>query len=180
MSNRIRVATALATCGVVTAAVLYGDTPDTYAATSECTGVRPAHSMPLQRVLDHIDRLTATRRHSAVYTGLSLDEDKDVVDVWRIPSAAFDADVCDAVEKGVTVRLHDTDVNRRTLDALADRIGEDMHRFDATFELREVAVDERGWVSVGVDSLERAEPVLEKTFGAAHLKVEEVPQAELL
>ncbi|MFE4963571.1 hypothetical protein [Streptomyces sp. NPDC056660] len=66
-----------------------------------------------------------------------------------IPSAAFDDEVCGAALKGVTLGLHDTDVNRKTLDALADRISDDMKRWDGTFEMREVGVDERGAVLSG-------------------------------
>jgi hypothetical protein len=72
-------------------------------------------------------------------------------DVRRMPSAAFDDEVCGAAVPGVTVRLHDTDVSGRTLDALSDRFGDDMHRWDGTFDLLEAAADERGFVFIGVD-----------------------------
>ncbi|MET7353450.1 hypothetical protein [Streptomyces mirabilis] len=61
-------------------------------------------------------------RYAAVYTGLSVDEEDRAMDVYRMPSASFDADLCGAAEKGVTVRLHDTDANRTDLEALADRM----------------------------------------------------------
>ncbi|MFE6335078.1 DUF6281 family protein [Streptomyces sp. NPDC057798] len=157
------------------------------AATDECVGTRPAPTAsgtddtpdetPLYRTLDHIDRL-AGKRYAGSFTGLSLDEDDSEADLYRIPSAAFDKAVCDAAEQGVTVRIHDTDVNREDLDALAARISEDMSRWDGTFELREVAVDERGWVHVGVDEPGTAEPLIKDAFGAEHIKVVHVAQAE--
>lgn len=161
----------------------------------QCVGTRPHGSLPgypgaeegspdntpLYRVLAHIDELAAGR-HSAVFTGLSVDEEHETAHVWRIPSAAFDADVCGAAEKGVTVRLYDTDVSRGDLDALAARISDDIDRWDGTFQMREVGVDERGFVRVGVDDPDRAEPVIKKAYGKElgerHLKVEHVGQAE--
>ncbi|MFD3837644.1 hypothetical protein ACFWWC_15450 [Streptomyces sp. NPDC058642] len=77
----------------------------------------------------------------------------------------------------MTLRLHSTDVDRRTLDALADRISEDMYRWDGTFQLREVGVDERGFVHVGVDDPKKAEPLVEKEFGPRYIQVEHVEQA---
>jgi hypothetical protein len=55
-----------------------------------------------------------------------------------------------------------------------------MSRWDGTFELREVAVDERGWVSVGVDDPETAEPLVHDAFGAEHIEVVHVEQAHLV
>ena len=150
----------------------------------KCVGSRPGPSgsdgespddTPLYRTLDRIDRLAAGR-HSAVYTGMSVDEAHNAADVWRIPSAAFDADVCEAAEKGVTVRLHAADANRKDLDALADRIADDMKRWDGTFDMREVGVDERGFVLVGVDDPKKAEPLIEEEFGPRYIKVEHVEQ----
>lgn len=156
------------------------------ATDKSCVGTRPAptagdavHYTPLDRTVDHLGKLTSGR-HTAVYTGLSVDDDDNAADVWRIPSAAFDTAACAAAEKGVTVRLHSTDVNRKDLNALADRISEDMSRWDGAFQLREVGVDESGFVFVGVDDPERAEPILEDTFGVRYIRVEHVEQAHTL
>ncbi|MBK3569696.1 hypothetical protein [Streptomyces sp. MBT62] len=160
----------------------------------ECVGTRPVDSLPhaydddsplepLERVVARVDKLADADRYAAVYTGLSLDEDSKSVDVWRVPSAAFDTEVCGSVVKGVTVRLHGTDVDRRTLDALADRLGDDMRRWDGTFQMREVGVDERGFVLVGVDDPDTARPIVEKAYGAEnarYIKVEHVDQASAL
>ncbi|WAZ23342.1 hypothetical protein STRCI_004679 [Streptomyces cinnabarinus] len=199
--NRVRIgAAAVATAGVVTGAGLWinalgtGHADDdgdrgTVAAqpkASRCVGAKAATTAvdnpdetPLDRLLDDIDRLGRNRfAHS--FTGLSVDEDHKAADLYRIPSASFDDAVCDAAEKGVTVRIHDTDASRTDLDALADRISEDMNRWDGTFQLRQVGVDERGWVSVGVDDPGTAEPVLHDTFGhERHLRVVHVEQAHL-
>ncbi|MFI6405109.1 hypothetical protein [Streptomyces sp. NPDC050548] len=155
-----------------------------------CVGTRPLDSLPagedgspLERVIARIDKLADAKRYSAVYTGLSLDADTQSVDVWRVPSAAFDAEVCGSVVKGATVRLHGADADRKTLDALSDRIGDDMKRWDGTFEMREVGVDERGFVRVGVDDPDTARAILEKAYGAEnspYIKVEHVNQASTL
>ncbi|MDV9169664.1 hypothetical protein R6V09_05875 [Streptomyces sp. W16] len=159
-----------------------------------CVGTRPVDSLPsayddnsplepLERVVARIDKLAHADRYAAVYTGLSLDEDSKSVDVWRVPSAAFDAEVCGSVVKGVTVRLHDADLDRKTLDALSERVGDDMSRWDGTFRMREVGVDERGFVRVGVDDPDKAEPIIKKAYGAKnapYIKVEYVDQASTL
>lgn len=182
MKNRIRVGTAVvATVGVVTAAALWTDALETgetdgglnaaaLPKTSECVGTKAGKAgndhpddSPLYRLLDHIDRLGA-KRYAHSFTGLSVDQDDNAADLYRIPSAAFDVAVCAAAEKGVTVRLHDTDANRKDLDALADQVSEDMNRWDGTFQLREVGVDEQGWVHVGVDDPDIAEPIIHETF----------------
>ncbi|MFF7450670.1 MULTISPECIES: hypothetical protein [unclassified Streptomyces] len=151
---------------------------------SECVGSRPGppeskdtdapEDTPLERTLARIDQLAAGE-HSAVYTGMGVDEDENAADIWRIPSGAFDKAACDAAENGVTLRLHAADADRRTLDALADRISEDMTRWDGTFQLREVGVDERGFVRIGVDDPKTAEPLVKKEFGDRYLRVEHVP-----
>jgi hypothetical protein len=137
-----------------------------------------AGDTPLNRTLARIDEL-ALGRHADVYTGLAIDEDANVADVWRIPSAAFDRAVCAAAEKGVEVRLHDADANRRDLDALAERIGEDMGRWDGTFEMREVGVNEHGYVEVGVDDPGTAAPLIADAFGTEHIEVVHVDEAHL-
>ncbi len=200
--HRTWIAAGLATAGVVVAAGLYIDELETghtdggsrvgpaeikAAATDrKCVGTRPAPTdgdslpdTPLDRTLVHLDKLTAGR-HAALYTGLSVDDDDNAADVWRIPSTAFDTAACAAAEKGVTVRLHSTDVNREDLTALAERIGEGMNRWEGTFALREVSVDERGYVAVGVDDPDKARPVLEREFGERYLKVEYAEQAYLV
>lgn len=155
----------------------------------QCVGTRPVGGLPgfpgaeggtddtpLYRTLAYID-LDARPRHTAVYTGLSVDESHNTLKIWRIPSADFDADICGAAEKGVRIRLYDTDVTRKHLDALADRISEDMNRWEGTFQMREVGVDERGFVHVGVDDPKKAEPLIEEEFGPRYIKVEHVEQA---
>lgn len=155
---------------------------------TRCVGTAPVDSLPeaddgtpLERVVTHIDKLAHSGRWSDVFTGLAVDADHHATDVWRIPSAAFDDEVCGSAVKGVTVRLHDTRVGRRTLDALADRIGDDMRRWDGTFEMREVGPDERGFVRVGVDRPDRAGPIIEKAYGernSRYIRVEYAEQAE--
>ncbi|WP_043455801.1 hypothetical protein [Streptomyces fulvoviolaceus] len=155
----------------------------------QCVGTQPLDTLPgfpdaeggtddtpFYRTLAYID-LDARPRHAAVYTGLSVDEPHDTLKIWRIPSAEFDADVCGAAEKGVKIRLYDTDVTRTHLDGLADRISEDMNRWDGTFAMREVGVDERGFVHVGVDDPKKAEPLIEEEFGPRYIKVDHVEQA---
>ncbi|MET7476720.1 hypothetical protein ABZT17_20425 [Streptomyces sp. NPDC005648] len=156
----------------------------------ECAGHRPVGSLPavddgspLERVLAHIDKLAQRERYATVFTGLSIDEDRQIANVWRVPSDAFDADVCGSAVKGVTVRLYSTDVDRKTLDALSDRIADDMRRWDGTFQMRQVGVDERGFVLVGVDHPDKARPIIEKAYGKAdsgYIKVVYVDQAEAL
>lgn len=162
------------------------------APTEECVGTHPAPTAsdtgegrgddpddtPLYRTVDLIDRLAA-KRYAHSFTGLSVDQDDNAADLYRVPSAAFDEAVCDGAEKGVTVRIHDTDANRKDLDALAERITDDMKRWDGTFQLREVGVDERGWVHVGVDDPGTAEPLVHDAFGTEHIKVVHVEQAHL-
>ncbi|MDG5801539.1 hypothetical protein P9869_02430 [Streptomyces ossamyceticus] len=156
-----------------------------------CHGTRPEGSLPdlglpddtpLQRTLNHVDKI-AYGRYAEKFTSMAVDEEGSSADVYRIPSASFDAAVCGIAEKGVTLRLHDTDINEEGLTAIVDRISEDMGRWDGTFQLREVGHDGRGHVSIGVDDPETAEPILRKAFGeriAKYLRVEYTPQAELL
>ncbi|MFF9772857.1 hypothetical protein ACF1HJ_04125 [Streptomyces sp. NPDC013978] len=158
-----------------------------------CHGTQPQGSLaghardgfpedtPLDRTLSYVDELV-TGRHASIYTGMVLDEDATSLDVYRIPSAPFDTAVCDAAEKGVTVRLHDRDINEKDLNVLLDRVTEDMSRWDGTFALREVGLDGTGFVEVGVDDPETAEPILHEAYGernAKYLRVEYAPQAHL-
>ncbi|MCX5332290.1 hypothetical protein [Streptomyces sp. NBC_00140] len=202
MTNLRWIAAAVAIAGVVVGAALYIDELETghtdgglldapresasvrkasAPAEDRCVGTVPAppdadpEETPLDRTLARVDKLAAGE-HAAVYTGMGVDEDKNAADIWRIPSDAFDTAVCDAAEKGVKLRLHSADVDRRTLDALAERVSEDMNRWDGTFQLREVGVDERGFVHVGVDDPKKAEPLVEKEFGPRYIKVEHVGQ----
>ncbi|MFG2782844.1 hypothetical protein ACGFY7_34045 [Streptomyces prunicolor] len=209
MRNRSWIVAAVATAGVVLGAALYahelesGHADVDVAATrvskvskvskvsapGRCVGTRPVGSLPIRddnspmyRLAGHIDAL-AVGAYAAVYTGLSVDDRTQTLDVWRIPSARFDAAVCGAALKGVTVRLHDSDVSRKSLDKLSDRIGDDMKRWDGTFRMREAGVNERGFVRVGVDDPDKAEPIIKKAYGAKnapYIKVEYVDQASAL
>ncbi|QFR02787.1 hypothetical protein F9278_24945 [Streptomyces phaeolivaceus] len=188
---------AAATAAVLALGCLQGSTADAQAvgevsAPSEtCHGTRPkggpaGHDSPaetpLERTVLYVDKL-ATGRHAAIYTGLVLDEDAVSVDIYRIPSAPFDKAVCEAAEKGVTVRLHDPDINERGLNALLDLISEDMNRWDGTFTLREAGLDGTGFIEIGVDDPDKAEPVLREALGprnAKYLRVQYAPQAHLL
>ena len=204
-SNRTWIASAGATAALVVAAGLYvqalepghsdgglrSDPVRVKSADTErtCVGTRPVGSLPgrdddtpLTRLVIHVDDL-AEKKYSDVYTGLSVDEAHQSADVWRMPSAAFDDEVCGAAVRGVTVRLHGTDVSGKTLSALSDRIGDDMRRWDGTFQMREVAADERGFVIIGVDDPYTAEPILKKAYGehnSRYIRVEYADQAELL
>ncbi|GAQ66079.1 hypothetical protein [Streptomyces scabiei] len=159
-----------------------------------CHGTRPEGSLaghirpetpaetPLDRTLTYVDELVAGA-HADVFTGLVVDEDGVAMDLYRMPSAALDKAVCDAAEQGVTVRLHDRDINERDLNALLARVSEDMTRWDGTFDLREVGLDGTGRVQIGVDDPGKAEPILRKAYGdhnAKYLVVEYAPQAHLL
>lgn len=158
-----------------------------------CHGTQPKGSLagraedgvpadtPLDRTVGHVDEL-ATGRHASIFTGMVLDEDSASLDVYRIPSPPFDEAVCEAAEKGVTVRLHDRDINEQDLTALLDRVTEDMSRWDGTFALREVGLDGTGNVVIGVDDPDTAEPILRKAYGernAKYLRVEYAAQAYL-
>jgi hypothetical protein len=212
MRNRSWIAAAVATAGVVLGAALYVDELETghadvdvaapkaskvpevskvskVSAPERCVGTRPVGSLPtgddnspMYRLAGHVDALGAGG-YAAVYTGLSVNDKTQTLDVWRVPSARFDADVCGAALKGVTVRLHDSDVSRKSLDKLSDRIGDDMKRWDGTFRMREVGVNERGFVRVGVDDPDKAEPIIKKAYGAKnarYIKVEYVDQSSAL
>ena len=144
-----------------------------------CVGTRPTAGPPdpetsLDRVLRYAQRRGETR-YASVFTGLSVDDDPRTADVYRIPSKAFDADVCAHAEKGTRVRLHDTDVTARRLEALVESTGDRMDRWDGQFDLREVGPDPRGFVFFGVDDPAKADLVLKKDLGpfwAKHIRVE--------
>ncbi|MFD3306927.1 hypothetical protein [Streptomyces sp. NPDC058694] len=164
------------------------DTTPAPAPATTCTGTQPLGSLPeatedspLERTVAHADRMASDARYSAVYTGMSVDSEHRAADIYRMPSAAFDAALCGAAEKGVMVRLYDTDVNHAELVALQRRISADMSRWDGTFQLRMVGLDVTS-VVVGVDDPAVAEPILKKAFGAGHItvRVEEPVNAWLL
>ncbi|MEI5524789.1 hypothetical protein WB401_14575 [Streptomyces brasiliscabiei] len=174
--------------GSTAGAQAVGEAP---AVSRTCHGTGPKGSLaghgspeatPLQRTVLYVDKLS-TGRHADVFTGLVLDEDESSVDLYRIPSAPFDKAVCESAEKGVTVRLHDRDINERDLNTLLDRVTEDMTRWDGTFTMRETGLDGTGRVHIGVDDPDTAEPILREAYGARNAKyllVEYVPQAHLL
>ncbi|MDX2915839.1 hypothetical protein [Streptomyces griseiscabiei] len=191
-------ASALATvAAVLTLGCLQGSTAgaqtvgEVSAASRTCHGTGPKGSLagygspedtPLQRTVLYMNKLS-TGRHADVFTGLVLDEDETSVDLYRIPSAPFDKAVCDSAEKGVTVRLHDRDINERDLNTLLDRVTEDMTRWDGTFTMRETGLDGTGRVQIGVDDPDTAEPILREAYGARNAKyllVEYAAQAHLL
>ncbi|MEU6271335.1 hypothetical protein ABZ871_02745 [Streptomyces populi] len=152
-----------------------------------CTGTRPTGSpsdpeLSLDRLLRYVEKRGETR-YSRVFTGLAGDDDPRTAHVYRIPSKAFDADVCAHAEKGIRVRLHDTDVTARRLEALVERTGDRMDRWDGQFDLREVGPDPRGFVFFGVDDPAKADLVLKKELGpfwAKHIRVEYAGSASLL
>ncbi|MFE2711327.1 hypothetical protein ACFXKI_04855 [Streptomyces mirabilis] len=55
-----------------------------------------------------------------------------------------------------------------------------MNRWNRTFDLREVGVDEAGFVVVGVDDPTTAAPLVKKALGARHIEVGYAEQASLL
>ncbi|WP_326580303.1 hypothetical protein OG889_21325 [Streptomyces sp. NBC_00481] len=188
------------TAAIVALGALQGSAADTQnveltsTPSKTCHGTRPTGSLtdptgegipeetPADRTLGYVDNLT-TGRHSAVFTGLVLDEDAKAIDIYRIPSAPFDTAVCATAEKGVTVRFHDRDINEKDLTALLDLITEDMNRWDGTFNLREAGLDGTGYIEIGVDDPDTAEPILREALGersAKYLRVEFAPQAYLL
>ncbi|WP_246204238.1 hypothetical protein [Streptomyces tailanensis] len=183
--------TALALGGLQGASAGTQTVEDVSTPAKVCVGARPEGSLaghgapedtPLDRTLGYVDGL-AYGRHANVFTGLVVDEDGRAVEIYRIPSEAFDTDVCGAAEQGVTVRLYDRDINEKDLNALSDRIGDDMRRWDGTFSMRSVGLDGTGHVHIGVDDPGTAEPILREAYGdqnAKYLRIEYEPQAELL
>ncbi|SDL34749.1 hypothetical protein [Streptomyces indicus] len=134
-------------------------------APATCTGPRADETAaPVEPAVAHVDALAA-ERFAHVYTGLSVDHEKAALDVWRIPDAAFDRAVCRGTPANVTVRLHPATAARTRLDALQEKITDDMGRWEGKFDLRTVAVAEEGHVEVGVDRPEVAAPLLRKAYG---------------
>ncbi|MET8856002.1 hypothetical protein [Streptomyces sp. NPDC004579] len=152
-----------------------------------CVGTRPTGGPPdpevaLDRVLGYVQKRGETR-YASVFTGLSVDDDPRTADVYRIPSKAFDADVCAHAEKGIRLRLHDTDVTARRLEALVDSTGDRMDRWEGEFDLREVGPDPSGFVFFGVDDPAKADLILKRELGpfwAKHIRVEYAASASPL
>src|ERR671931_629034 len=97
---------------------------------------------------------------------------------WMASAGASVALVVAAGMYAQAMGAGDTDVSGRTLAALSDRIGDDMHRWDGTFEMREVAADERGFVLIGVDDPDKAEPILRKAYGEHNSRYIRVEHAD--
>ncbi|WP_151483211.1 DUF871 domain-containing protein [Streptomyces albicerus] len=161
------------------------------AAPTVCVGTQPEGSLPrrapkgsypddtpLYRVLAYIDR--TAKGYPGIFTGLSVDDANKAADVHRIPGTRaeeFDAELCDAAEKGVTIRLHDTDVTEAELKALVDRISGDMDRWKGTFMIWSVGMNSHR-VFVGVSDPAKAEPILREAYGEEHMKHIEVAYEE--
>lgn len=189
-TGAVVVGTVLALVGLQGASAGTQTVEDVSVPAEVCVGGRPEGSLaghglpedtPLDRTLGYVDKL-AYGRHADVFTGLVVDEDGQAAEVYRIPSEAFDEDICGAAEKGVTIRLYDRDINEKDLNALSDRIADDMSRWDGTFNMRMVGLDGTGYVHIGVDDPGTAEPILREAYGeqnAKYLRIEYGPQAEL-
>ncbi|WP_033321973.1 hypothetical protein [Streptomyces yerevanensis] len=137
-------------------------------------GSRPDDT-PLYRVLAYIDRMG--KAHPGIFTGFSVDDANGAANVYRIPgkeAEKFDADICGAAEKGVTVRLYDTEVTETELKELVDRISGDMDRWKGTFMIWTVGMNAHS-VVMGVSDPEKAAPVLREAYGEEtmrHIKIE--------
>jgi hypothetical protein len=150
-----------------------GGTGGTGAHPAVCVGTRPGSSLPgdpddtpLNRTLTRIER--TAEDHPDVFTGLAVDEAGRATDVYRLPgegSREFDALLCGSAEKGVTIRLHDTDLTERELHEIHERISEDMERRHEGFEIWMVGLGSHE-VVVGVSDAAKARPALEKAYGA--------------
>ncbi|MPY60353.1 hypothetical protein [Streptomyces spongiae] len=146
-------------------------------------GSRPDDT-PLYRVLAYIDKTAKGYRN--IFTGWAVDDAGRAADVYRVPGKQadrLDADLCGAAEKGVTVRLYDTDITQRELKALVDRIGGDMDRWKGTFMIWSVGMYSGGTVGIGVSDAGKAEPILRKAYGEEamrHIRIEEEEQATTL
>jgi len=164
---------ALGALGGSSAGAAAEDVRPTAATGKACVGKRQAEdaASSLNRMLGHVQQ-TGQDRYSDIYSGVVVSEDGGIADVYRMPSAEFDAQLCAAAERGVTVRLHDTAMNAKDAKALADRIGKDMDRWKGTFRMQAVGPEPEGYVLIGVDDPEKARPILEKAFGKENLRVE--------
>ena len=131
----------------------------------------------VQQAVARVGKLAASSRYGKYYTGVEIDMETQRVDVYRIPSEAFDAALCEGVPGKVRLRLHDTTASSKQIDALARRITDDWHRWDGKFDLRSVGPDERGHVVCRVDDPKTAEPLLRKAYGAL-VKVEHAEQVQ--
>lgn len=138
-------------------------------------GSRPDDT-PLYRTLAYVDK--RAKAQPGIFTGLAIDDERLAVDVYRIPGHAqerFDADICGAAEKGITLRLYDTDVTERELKGLVDRISGDMYRWEDTFMIWTVGMDSSR-VHVVVSDRVKAWPALREAYGdevMRHIVVEE-------
>lgn len=186
---------ALGALGGSSAGAAAEDVRPTAATGKACVGKRQAEdaASSLNRMLSQVQR-TGQGRYSDIYSGVVVSEDGGTADVYRVPSKAsgskasgsqaseskeFDAQLCAAAERGVTVRLHDTVMNAKDAKALADRIGKDMDRWKGTFRMQTVGPEPEGYVLVGVDDPVKARPILEKAFGKENLRVEQQEKPQL-
>ncbi|NGO13370.1 hypothetical protein G5C60_38700 [Streptomyces sp. HC44] len=165
--------------------------PVAAAPATVCVGTQPEGSLPrrapkgsypddtpLYRVLAYIDR--TAKDYPGIFTGLSVDDANRAAHVYRIPGTRaehFDAELCGAAEKGVTIRMYDTDVTEAELKALVDRISGDMDRWKGTFMIWSVGMNSHR-VSVGVSDPAKAEPILREAYGEEHMKHIEVEYEE--
>lgn len=146
-------------------------------------GSRPDDT-PLYRVLAYIDK--TAKGYRSIFTGWAVDDESRAADVYRIPGKEadrLDADLCGAAEKGVTVRLYDTDITERRLKALVDRVSGDMDRWKGTFMIWSVGMSSGATVGIGVSDAEKAEPILREAYGEEamrHIEIEEEEQATTL
>ncbi|MBA2806999.1 hypothetical protein E0500_005955 [Streptomyces sp. KM273126] len=114
-----------------------------------------------------------------------MDDANQAANVYRIPGKDADkrdADLCGAAEKGVTVRLYDTDVTEGELKGVVDRISGDMGRWKGTFMIWTVGMTSHS-VNVGVSDPEKAEPILRETYGEEvmrHVTIERSGQPTIL
>ncbi|MER6089341.1 hypothetical protein [Streptomyces bluensis] len=144
---------------------------------------------PLYRVLAYIDKTTKGNGNGNAYrdsfTGWSVDDASRAANVYRIPGKdadQLDADLCGAAEKGVTIRLYDTDVTEGELKKLHGRISGDMGRWKGTFMIWTVGRTSHS-VNVGVSDPEKAEPILREAYGEEamrHVTIERSEQPTIL
>lgn len=119
----------------------------------------------VEQAVAYIGELAARSRYARYYSGVEPEVETQRVDVYRVPSAAFDAALCRGVPGRVVVRLHDTRASRTRAEAPAGRISGEWDRWDGRFGLRSVGADERGHVVCGVDDPRTAERLLRAAYG---------------